>query len=204
MNATVPASPWRQDGREKALSFSFRLTANDHIAVRYSRRELVGRAPYIVFAALIGLFVGLLFSFDLLSGDGEKELLGAAILVGSVAAGALTGWLTHRPVREFINGFWNGYLTQREMIDVPVELDLRSWGLLHRVRGQENRTPWSGVLSLQDDGERFLFWIARHHAFVLPKRAIEPPLNDDDVATLIEEWSGRSFSAHHGPPSSAT
>ncbi|MBB3945116.1 hypothetical protein GGQ73_001049 [Rhizobium skierniewicense] len=183
---TVP-SIWRTP-IDRYFKKHFELSLEDHLAVRYARKEPLPFGRFAAFLTLCTLFAGLTMAFNWWK-SGERWLA-VTIVAGAIAAGPALAWLLYGFFRDLFRGFWKGFLGSREAIDIPLEMTIDAGGVLVVIRQQSWFCPWQSLQSVEEDGERYYFWTSKTQTHVLPKR-----LFDDaeavEFASALRKWWGQ-------------
>ena len=168
-------------------SKEFELDVDDHLQTKFARITPVRRAYYIVAMGFVGIFCGLVYSYDWYrAGEAGHFLLGVAV---GLLLGLAAGWLSYGFAAGAVRGFWRGFLNEREAVGVKVLAEADPRGITMVLRGQTWHSDWHSFHAIEEDDRLFYFWLSRYHAQVWPKRS----LTDDEVAAFrdsIAEWTG--------------
>ncbi|MEF2070198.1 YcxB family protein [Consotaella aegiceratis] len=167
----------------------FELSLDDHMAVRHGTKGPLPLGPFCALITLCTLGIGLAVAF----GPWKKGnwWAVAGIMAGAAAAGPLLSWLLYRFFRGLIKGFWEGFLEVREAVNVPFEMTVDASGVSVLVRQQSWFCPWDSLQDVEEDGERYYFWLSNTTAHVLPKRLFD----DDERAefdSALRDWLGHA------------
>lgn len=189
MTGTKIPNIWRQP-LQKRYEKNFSLTVEDHLAVRYARNEALPFGRFAGFVTLCAMSIGLFLAH---SWWRTSEYLFAALVVSASAlAGFLLSWLTYRFFKGFFGGFWKGFLEKREAINVPLSAVVDQNGIEFTVRKQVWFSPWDAIESIEEDEERFYFWVSKFYAHIMPKRVFDHS-EAEEFALDVSEWSRRKI-----------
>jgi hypothetical protein len=182
----VPSIWWTSTG--PSFTKHFKLSVEDHIAVRYARKEPLPFGRFAAFLTLCTLFAGLIVAFGWWK-SGERWLA-VGIVAGAFVVGPALAWLVYGFFRDLFRGFWKGFLGSREAIDIPLDMTINAVGVSIIIRQQSWFCPWESLQSVEEDEERYYFWTSSTQTHVLPKRLLEDA-ESSEFASALRNWWGK-------------
>lgn len=183
-NSMIP-SVWRTSS-PSSFTKQFELSVEDHLAVRYARREPLPFGRFAGFVTICSLFVGLIIAHGWWkSGDTWTAVCIAAV---SLIAGLLLAKLLYGFIRAQVWGFWIGFLNAREAINIPLEMTIDVKGVHILVRQQTWFCPWESLDTVEEDAERYYFWTSGTQTHILPKRLFQDEIEAENFAAALRTW----------------
>lgn len=169
---------------------TFALDVDDHLAIKFSTRQMLPFWSFVLSMGGLALFVALIFNYEAFKTGRLVEF--AVYVGGSVCVCMLFAAALVRPLRKLWRLYYQQALLRHGAIGVPMEAVIDQYGVYTDAGGQTTKCSWDSLYAIEEGDEAFYFWLSHLNAHPWPARLFSSPEERDIFRRQVEAWSGRT------------